>query len=310
MFYIVKSKHMNYLETLKRLHPLMGNARIVKINDELYFMIGGECFSGSMKGISAYGSLLKTFEDLNNKDEVTSIGNKTLIDASSGNFGRALAAIGEYLDIKTEVVVSTKATEVTRKMIEIHGATLTIGGDTTKECYDTVKKLVNSHPKKYILVGQLDNPGNPQGHYEITAPNIYSSIPNISNIYMAMGSGGGINGVARYIHDNDIDTKLFATIATPGDKIVGTFSNNVDYETPFIKEVRQNQWLTNEIEVNLQEAIDGMIELRKKYGLFLGLSSGGVYQAYKKNKALGTAPGTTLITSWDNGEKWVEKLPN
>lgn len=300
---------MSYLAKLRKIRPLLEGIRVVHINDDLSFMIGGECFSGSMKGISAYGSLLFLFEDLDKQGRLEGLKEKTLIDASSGNFGRAIAAFGEYLNIKVEVVVSTKATGVTRRMIEVHDAKLTIGGDTTKECYETVKELVSSNPEKYVLVGQLDNLGNRQGHYEITAPDIFSAMPDAENIFMAMGSGGGINGVAKFVKDSNIEANIFASIAAEGSKIVGTFSNGIDYETPFVKEVRKNKWLSEEIEVTLEEAIVGMIELRKKFGLFLGLSSGGVYQAYKKKKASGSLIGKTLVASWDNGEKWVEKLP-
>ena len=102
--------------------------------------------------------------------------------------------------------------------------------------------------------------------------------------------------------------RVFVTIAKPDNKIVGTFSNGIDYETPFIKEVRQNGWVAGELPVSVDDAIVGMTTLRKHFGLLCGLSAGGVYSAYRKRLESGESTGHVLLLAWDSHDRWVEKL--
>ncbi|MCA9397352.1 PLP-dependent lyase/thiolase [Candidatus Nomurabacteria bacterium] len=293
----------NLLKKLQRLQPLL-TARVVQLETDLFVMLGAECFSGSLKGLSAYSSLQHTLQELGEQN----FKGKTLLDASSGNFARALSHLGEYLNLDCEVVVSTKATQATLDLIKAHGAKVTIGGDTTLECYEKAKMLAKQQPEKYILTAQLDNWGNPQGHYDFTAPQIFKEVPDVQEIYMAMGSGGGVSGVTRYCAEHVPGTKVFVTIAKPGNKIVGTFSDDLDYETPFIHEARVSGWIAGELPLTTEDAKKGMIEMRKKYGLLTGFSAGGVYTAFKRRKEAGETNGPAIILAWDGHDRWIEKL--
>lgn len=294
---------MNLQERLKLLEPQL-QTRVIPIEHNLSIMLGYECFSGSLKGLSAYGAVRQKLQH----HGAENLANKTLIDASSGNFARALALIAEYLNCSCEVIISTKATQATFDLIKVHGANVTIGGDTTLDCYKEAMRIASENPNQYILIGQLDNWGNPQGHYEFTGPRILEKVPDISEIYMAMGSGGGVNGVARYISEHLPSTKIFVTIAEPGNKIVGTFSHGIDYETPFIKEIKEKRLIAGEVPISLDDALDGMVALRKEFGLLVGLSAGGVYSAYQRRKGAGLTQGKAMILAWDGHDRWIEKI--
>lgn len=290
---------MDYLTKLAELETqLTATTVTVPGNSNLLALLGWHCFSGSMKGISAFGSV----RELVTKG--ADLRGKTLIDASSGNFARGLAAIAEYLGVKCEVIVSTKATEDTLSLIRVHGAKVTVGGDTTRECYQTAQDKVMAAPDRYILTGQLDNPGNSWAHKTFTAPLIPD---DVDEVYLAMGSGGGMHGICSKLINRTNPPRVYVTIATHGEKIVGTFSNELDYETPFIKEARSKQWIEEELSVSSAEARNGMVELRKN-GLMAGFSSGGVYYAYQKRLNSGKSKGRAMILCWDGGDRWINKL--
>lgn len=294
---------MSMLSRLEKLKPqLLG--KIIEVEPDLYVMLGGECFSASMKGVSAFGSLKHVIE----KHGEDYLKGKTLIDASSGNFARALAHLAEYLGLQCEVVVSTKATQATIDLIKTHGAKVTVGGDTTLECYRKAQQLTEAAPDKYVLTGQLENWGSPYGHYEITGPQIIETLPDVSEVYLAMGTGGGTHGVAKYLHEHAPHIDVYVTVVHPGNRIVGTFSREADFETPFIKEVRAKNWLTGELPITEQDAKDGMVAMRKEHGPLVGISAGGVYTAYTQRKAEGKTKGTALILAWDGHDRWLEKL--
>lgn len=294
---------LGFREKLEQLKPQL-YGRIVKLDDDLSIMLGGECFSGSMKGVGAWGLLMNI---LNLKGEDYFRG-KTLIDASSGNLAVALSHLGKYLNLSCRVIVSTKATKANRDLIAIHGSEISVGGDTTLECYLKAKEIESSEPDKYILTSQLENWGSPYGHYLITGPQILQEVPDVSEVYLAMGTGGGTNGVSKYLHEMAPHIDVFVTVVEPGNRLVGTFSAEADFETPFIKEVRRKQWLTEELPITYDAAIRNTLAIQRDYGPLVGISAGGVYAAYKKRRLAGKTKGHAIILAWDGFRPWLDKF--
>ncbi len=298
---------------LKKLDQIKGliRPRVAQIGDNLYILTGGDCPSSSLKMVAAYGCLRKVIEENTDLDW----SRMTLLDASSGNFALALAYLCRWLGLKCEVIVNSRVPIQTQNLLRVFGAKLTIGGDTTKDCYATAVKLQKERPDLYTLTNQLESWANPHAHTAITAPTIVRAVPNLKTIVLTGGSFGTACGIAMYLQEIGSTASMIVVRASPGSSIVGTASltEGRDYVTPFMQYVGDlSSTLAKTVAVTEEEAKTGMAQLFNSTGIFGGFSTGAVYAGYRKHQmfAMDTTEGNVCLVSADNGDKWWEKFPH
>jgi cysteine synthase len=233
----------------------------------------------------------------------------TLLDASSGNMACALAYFGAILGYAVTVVCSSKLTSDKAAFIEYYGARLEKLGDFTIEgnlhCRDV---LAPAERGRYIFLDQLHNWDNARAHYETTAPEIIADLPQVRAIAGSLGSGGTMNGVARYFKEHYPAVKIITVEAAAGTKIPGTgaFSDG-DFVTPFIEQLRERNLVDSWQKVNLQQAQERTKNLAKQ-GFFCGIQTGAVMEAAIRAATEMNLDGDVLIISGDSGWKNMDKL--
>ncbi len=234
---------------------------------------------------------------------------KTILDASSGNMACALAYFGATMGYPVTVVCSSKLTKDKGDFIKYFGAKLEMVGNFTidgnKHCRDVIAA---KEPEKYSFLDQLHNWDNPQAHYETTGPEILGDFPEVQAVFGSLGSGGTMNGVARYVREKRPATKIGVVESARGTKIpgVGSFVDG-DYVTPFITQMRELNLADHCVQINLNNAEKRTVELAKQ-GFFCGIQTGAVVDALVGTVTHYGISGDVVAISGDTGWKNMDKL--
>ena len=128
----------------------------------------------------------------------------TIIEATSGNTGIALAWLGKKMGYKVTIVMPENMSVERQMLIKTFGAELilTKAKDGVLGSMNLVKEMV-AKDKKYFMADQFANPANPLAHYETTGVEILQDLPypNIDYFIAASGTGGIITGVTRRLRE-------------------------------------------------------------------------------------------------------------
>ncbi|MCK4368470.1 MAG: cysteine synthase family protein [Dehalococcoidales bacterium] len=205
---------------------------------------------------------------------------KTIIEATSGNTGIALAWLGRKKGYKVTIVMPDSMSRERQQLLRIYGAELilTKGALGMGAAIDKARELA-AQDKKYFLPDQFSNPANPLAHYETTAVEIINDFPydRIDVLIAGIGTGGTIVGIAQRLKEKYPDIRAIGVEPPPGDDIQGLKCLG-EGVPPF--------WdltlVTDEARVTSQQAEVVTKQLLEKEGIFAGLSSGAVvHQAIK-----------------------------
>ena len=234
---------------------------------------------------------------------------RTLLDASSGNMACSIAYYGAILGYPVTVVCSSKLTSDKAQFIRYFGGRLEEIGDFTIEgsrhCRDVI---MAAEPERYVFLDQLHNWNNPRAHYETTGPEILADFPEVQAVAGSLGSGGTMNGIARYIKEHRPAAKIITVEAAKGTKIPGTGAfQDGDYVTPFIEELLQKKWVDDRREVTLAQAQKRTLELARQ-GFFVGVQTGGVVESAVRAVVEQGICGDVVAISGDAGWKNMDKL--
>lgn len=137
----------------------------------------------------------------------------TIIEPTSGNTGIGLALCGVQKGYKVIIVMPENMSEERKKVIRAFGAELvltdpilSIGG-----AVDKANEIAESDPEKYFMPQQFVNQANPDAHYRTTAVEMCEQLGQKIDIYVSgVGSGGTLQGIAKYLLEKNPDTKIVA----------------------------------------------------------------------------------------------------
>ena len=230
---------------------------------------------------------------------------KTLIDSTSGNAGIAYAMIGAVIGRKVELVMPGNASEERKKRVLAHGATIVetdplLGYD---EAMREVRRRYEGNPDKYFFCNQYANDNNWLAHYDTTAVEILSQVPDITHFVAGVGTGGTVTGVGRRLKKHNPAIKVISI--EPGDwrGIEGLKPLNEDNLVP---EILDQSVIDERVPVGLDEAFE-MAKVIASKGIFVGQSSGAYLVAAVAATAGAVEAGedATVVTIFnDLGERY------
>ncbi|CAM3911626.1 MULTISPECIES: cysteine synthase A [Shewanella] len=233
---------------------------------------------------------------------------KELIEPTSGNTGIALAYVAAARGYKLTLTMPNTMSLERRKLLKALGANLVLteGAKGMKGAIDKAEELRQSAPEKYLILGQFDNPANPEIHEKTTGPEIWNDTDGEVDVVVAgVGTGGTITGVSRYIKQTQ--GKAITSVAVePADSPVigqtmagqpvqpgphkiqgigaGFIPANLDLEV-----VDRVEAVTNE------EAIEMAQRLMKEEGILVGISSGAAVVAANRIAELPEFEGKNIV---------------
>jgi len=205
---------------------------------------------------------------------------KTIIEATSGNTGIALAWLGRKKGYKVTIVMPDSMSRERQQLLRVHGAELilTKGALGMGAAIGRAREMA-AKDKKYFMPDQFSNPANPLAHYETTAVEIINDFPydRIDVLIAGIGTGGTIVGIAQRLKEKYPHIRAIGVEPPPGDDIQGLKCLGEGLP-PFW----DSALITDKARVTSQQAEGVTRQLLEKEGIFAGLSSGAVvHQAIK-----------------------------
>ena len=224
----------------------------------------------------------------------------TIIEATTGNTGIALAFAGRRKGYRVKTVVPDNAMPEIRELLEAHGAEVVWGpaGEGTRGAIALAKRLAAE--EGYFLPDQFSNPANVQAHYLTTGREVLESLAQVDVFVSGMGTGGTITGVGRRLREHNPAVKLVAIEPHLGDHLQGLKT----LQDGFIPPILDLGQLDGKILVYAKDAFFWTRELARREGLFGGLSSGAaLYGALKWAQRM--ERGNIVVLFADGGWKYL-----
>lgn len=289
----------------EELIKLIGNTPLVKLkhlnpNPNVEIWVKLEKFNpgGSVKDRPA----LRMIMDAIKRGELTR--EKTIIDATSGNTGIALAMIGRALGFKVELAMSAGVSEERKRILKIFGATihLTPPEEGTDGAIRLVRELVKKYPEKYYYVDQYNNHSNWKAHFYSTGVEIWEQTKGrITHFVAGAGTGGTLVGTGRRLKIYNPNIEIVGVQpAEPRHGIEGLKHMESSIKPGIFDETIVDRM----VYVKTAEAYEMTRRLAKEEGLFLGISSGAaIHAAVRLAEKL--QKGVIVTIAPDGGEKYL-----
>ena len=200
----------------KSVTELIGNTPLLEL--ERYSKaagVSGATILAKLEYLNPAGSVkdriaLAMIEDAEKKGELKE--GSTIIEPTSGNTGIGLAAIAAAKGYRAILTLPDTMSVERRNLLAAYGAelVLTEGAKGIKGAIAKANELKESIPGAVIL-GQFDNPANPEAHRNTTGPEIWEQTDGKVDIFVAgVGTGGTLTGVGEYLKSKNPDIKVVA----------------------------------------------------------------------------------------------------
>ena len=276
------------MEIANDITSLVGNTPLVKLNRiRKYFNCYPEIIaklesfnpSASVKDRIAYSMLCKAEEEgLITPDKTT------LIEATSGNTGIALAMVAAAKGYKLILTMPDTMSIERRAMLRAYGAELqlTPGKDGMKGALDLANELSSSIENGYQF-NQFENFANPDIHERTTAQEIWAQTNhNLDGLVTGVGTGGTITGCARFLKKVNPSCKIYAVEPKRSAVISGETAGSHSIQgigAGFIPKVLNTKLIDEIIKIDDDEAFYYGRLLARLEGLLSGISSGAALAA-------------------------------
>ncbi|PUZ27266.1 cysteine synthase B [Chitinophaga costaii] len=282
-----------------KLLDLVGNTPMVALqriptnpNVTIYAKLEGNNPGGSVKDRAAY-SMIKGAIDRGELQPGV-----TLVEATSGNTGIALAMMSSLFGVPIELVMPEDATRERVLSMEAFGAKVTLT-PTMEGAIDYANAQVAKGG--YLMLNQFANPDNYNSHYRGTGPEIWRDTEgSITHFVSAMGTTGTIMGVSRYLKEQNAGVQIVGCQPSDGSRIPGIRK----WPEAYLPKIFERQRVDRIMEVSEEEAVQMTRRLAREEAIFCGMSSGGAVSAAVKLAAELSA-GVIVCIICDRGDRYL-----
>jgi len=251
--------------------------------------------AGSVKDRPALGMI----QEAERRGEISP--GDTLIEATSGNTGIALAMAAAIKGYRMKLIMPENMSEERRASMRAYGAEI-IGvsqAQGMEGARDLALKMQAEGQGK--VLDQFGNLDNPLAHYRTTGPEIWQQTEGrVTHFVSSMGTTGTIMGVSRYLKERNPDIRIIGLQPEDGASIPGIRRWPEEYLPKIYEASRVDQVL----DIGQQEAEDTMRALASQEGIFCGVSSGGsIAAALRLSREVENAVIVAIIC--DRGDRYL-----
>ena len=225
---------------------------------------------------------------------------QTVVEATSGNTGIALAMVAAARGYKTVLTMPETMSQERKTLLKAYGAelVLTPGSEGMKGAVSAAEELVAKTPGA-ILAKQFANAANPAIHFATTGPEIWNDTDGAVDIFVAgVGTGGTVSGAGGYLKQQKPELTVVAVEpeespilngGAPGPhKIQGIGAN-------FVPEILDREIYDEVIDVNIAQSVAMARRLAVEEGILAGISSGATVEAALQLAARPENAGRTIV---------------
>lgn len=276
--------------------PLVEATHIIQNkNVKLLLKLEGDNPGGSVKDRAAFNMISEALK----RGDIQKGG--TIVEATSGNTGIALAFIAKLLGLNMVLIMPENSTEERVKTMRAFGAEviLTPADVGIEGSRDLAFQLRDE--KGYMLLNQFENDDNWKAHYKTTGPEIWKDTNGeVTHFVSAMGTTGTIMGVSTYLKEKNKNITIVGAQPTDDAKIPGIRKWSPEYVPKFFDKSK----VDIVIDVSEEDAKSTTQRLAKEEGVFAGMSSGGaVFTALKLAETLES--GVIVVVICDRGDRYL-----
>ena len=224
----------------------------------------------------------------------------TIIEASTGNTGIALAMIGRSLGYHVRIVMPENVFTEIPRTLGVYGAA--VEWVPTEQGVRRAIEVAGKQAERegWFFLDQFCSPHNVRAHYETTGPEILEDIPQVDVLVAGLGTGGTLMGVGRRLKEANPKTQVIAVEPHPGNQLQGLKS----LADGFLPPILDLDLLDGKILVRSRHAFRAAAELMRREAIFAGVSSGAVLHA-ALNVAQRLERGNVVLIFADNGWKYL-----
>ncbi|HEJ2552391.1 TPA: cysteine synthase B [Pseudomonas aeruginosa] len=225
----------------------------------------------------------------------------TLIEATSGNTGIALAMAAAIKGYKMILIMPDNSTAERKAAMTAYGAELILVSkeEGMEGARDLADKLQREGRGK--VLDQFANGDNPEAHYHSTGPEIWQQTGgSITHFVSSMGTTGTIMGVSRYLKEQNPAVQIVGLQPMEGSAIPGIRR----WPQEYLPKIYDASRVDRVVDMHQDEAEDIMRRLAREEGIFCGVSSGGAVAAMLRlSRELENAVLVAIIC--DGGDRYL-----
>jgi cysteine synthase B len=294
--YLKPTVHFPTLETLVGQTPLVRLQRLPGATSNLILgKLEGNNPAGSVKDRPA----LSMIQQAEARGKIRS--GDTLIEATSGNTGIALAMIAAVKGYRMILIMPENQSAERRAALQAYGAELILVSkeDGMEGARDLAARLERDGQGR--VLDQFANPDNPLAHYQTTGPEIWRDTHGqITHFISAMGTTGTIMGVSRALKERNPNVQIIGVQPTEGSSIAGIRRWPLEYLPKIYDPARVDRVM----DISQSEAEDLTRRLAREEGICCGVSAGGaVAAALQLSAEVENAVIVTIIC--DRGDRYL-----
>jgi cysteine synthase B len=277
----------------------VGNTPIVEIlklnknpRVKIFAKLEGNNPGGSVKDRPALNMIRSAVERGEINKEIT------LIEATSGNTGIAMALIANLFDLKIELIMPSTSTRERVLSMEAFGAKVVLL-ENMEVCRDYAEQQAATG--NYFMLNQFANPDNYLAHYKTTGPEIWRDTNGgITHFVSSMGTTGTIMGTSMFLKEKNPGIQIVGCQPTDESSIPGIRR----WPEAYLPKIFDPSRVDRVMDISQEEATIFTRRLAKEEGIFAGMSSGGALSAALK---LGDEldSGVIVFICCDRGDRYL-----
>lgn len=285
-----------FIRTKNSLKKIIGNTPLIKISPHIYAKLETYSPSGSVKDrmVNYVVDRARIFNKINEET--------ILCEATSGNTGISLSMIAANLGLKCVIFMPSNMSKERKQMMKIYGAKIIdapendfLGAIAMRDQYLLANEKAWS-PK------QFSNNHNILCHQTTTAPEIHKEVIDLKQKWSAFihgaGTGGTLEGVRRYISNNNLRTKIGLTRPSESNHGIQGIGDGKDF-------LFNPDNADRILEVSTTAAIKRSKEFIEKTGILIGISSGANILASEQYVNSMNPDGIVITMLCDRGERYM-----
>lgn len=300
MIYETTTMTKDFIHQTTTLSDCVGNTPLVKLNTlakdsqaTLLAKLEGNNPAGSVKDRPAFNMIYQAEQRGQIKP------GDTLIEATSGNTGIALAMVAAMRGYQMTLLMPANSTQERKDAMTAYGATLIEVADGMEAARDMALQM--QADGQGIVLDQFNNTDNKHAHYLTTGPELWQQTEGkITHFVSSMGTTGTIMGVSQYLKEQNPAIQIIGLQPDEQSSIAGIRRWPAEY----LPGIFDASLVDTIMDINQTNAERYMRKLAREEGIFCGVSSGGA--AWAAHQIAKNTPNAVIVfIVCDRGDRYL-----